>query len=203
MKNGLLTAVFYTIGLIFLSFGISMMILANLGAGPWDALFVALSDHLGLTVGSWMFIAGIILILINGYLLKKKPDFSAIITIFTIGLCIDFWLLIVFPGFAAEFLAVRFAMLLGGIIIIAIGVSMYLQANYARNPIDNLMMAIHFRTGKSLSFSKTVTEVSVMIVAFIIGGPIGVGTVLVAFGIGPLIQFFYVPVTKIRTNLAQ
>ncbi|MBM7552068.1 YczE/YyaS/YitT family protein [Thalassobacillus pellis] len=202
MKNGVITAGFYVTGLIFLSFGISLMILADLGVGPWDAFFVGLKLNLGLTVGTWMFIGGFILILINAFLLDKKPDFSAIITIFMIGIFIDFWLLIVFADINELLLPMRISLLLGGIVIIASGISLYLQANYARNPIDNLMMAVQFRTGKSLSFSKTVIEVSIMIVAIIIGGPIGVGTVIVAFAIGPLIQMFYKPVSRFKARLA-
>ncbi|WP_096435095.1 YczE/YyaS/YitT family protein [Alteribacter populi] len=201
MKNGLIIGTFYLVGLIFLTFGISMMILANLGAGPWDAMYVALSNNLGLTVGSWVFITGIFLILLNGYLLKKMPDFSALITMFIIGSFMDIWLEVIFPELAVTLLSVRVVMLVGGIVSIAVGVSFYLQSNFARNPIDNLMMAFHYLTGKSLSFSKTAIEVTVLIIAFIIGGPIGVGTIIVAFGIGPLIQAFYKPVTKFRSSI--
>ncbi|RKL66446.1 membrane protein [Salipaludibacillus neizhouensis] len=198
MKNRLIISIFYLVGLMFVSFGVSMMILARLGAGPWDALFVALSENLGLTVGSWTFIVGFFLILLNGLLMKKMPDFSALITMFIIGLFIDFWLVFVFADLVMMQLTLRAGMLITGILSIAVGVSMYLQSNFARNPIDNLMMAFHYLTGKSLSFSKTFLEVLVLVIAFIIGGPIGVGTILVAFGIGPLIQVFFKPVTKLR-----
>lgn len=200
MKNKLIISMFYVVGLIILSFGVSMMILAGLGAGPWDALFVALAENLGLTVGSWTFIVGFCLILLNGFLIKKVPDFSALITMFIIGLCIDFWLVIAFADLAVMQLMIRVGMLISGILSIAVGVSMYLQSNFARNPIDNLMMVFHQLTGKSLSFSKTFLEVVVLIIAFFIGGPIGVGTILIAFGIGPLIQFFFKPITKLRNH---
>ncbi|MFD1037586.1 YitT family protein [Virgibacillus byunsanensis] len=201
MKNGIIIGLFYIVGLIFLTFGISMMILANLGAGPWDAFFVGLSLNLGLTVGSWIFINGILLILLNAYLLKKTPDFLALVTMFLIGSFIDVWLEVIFAELAITSLLVRIGMLVSGIISIAVGVSFYLQSNFARNPIDNLMMAFHFRTGKSLAFSKTAIEVMIMLIAFIIGGPIGFGTILVAFGIGPLIQSFYIPVKKFKERV--
>ena len=92
MKSIFIILLFYIIGLIFLSFGISLMILSNLGAGPWDAMYVGLSENVGLTVGSWVFIVGSLLIIINGVLLRKIPDFLAVITIILIGSFMDFWL---------------------------------------------------------------------------------------------------------------
>jgi len=201
MKNRIIIALFYLIGLTFLSLGISLMILADLGAGPWDALYVGLSDIIGLSVGSWVFIVGILLILLNGFIMKKIPDFSAIITIFIIGILIDFWLLIVFAGFETSGMMLRVFMLVGGIVVIAIGIACYLQSNFARNPMDSLMMAIQYRTGKSLAVSKTMMELTVFIIAFLIGGPIGIGTVLSTLLIGPIIQFFYSPVTKFCGSL--
>ncbi|KIL51315.1 hypothetical protein KP77_08270 [Jeotgalibacillus alimentarius] len=201
MKKGLIIGMFYLLGLLLLSFGISMMIVADLGVGPWDALYVGLSETIGFTVGTWVFILGIILILLNGYLMKKMPDFLAIITIFLIGVFMDFWLLVAFAGIESLAMPVRAMMLAAGVIIIAVGITFYLQANFARNPIDSLMIAIQTRTGKSLAFSKTVMEVSVLVIAFLFGGPIGLGTVIVAFGIGTLIQLFITPVTNTRKRL--
>ncbi|SES36882.1 YczE/YyaS/YitT family protein [Salipaludibacillus aurantiacus] len=201
MRNRLIIGGFYFTGLVLLSFGISLIITAGLGAGPWDALFVALSYNIGLTVGSWTFIVGFILILLNGLLLKQKPDFSALITMFVIGSLVDFWLLVVFADITIAALGSRLLILLTGILSGAAGISCYLQSDFARNPIDQSMMVFHQLTGKSLSFSKTFLEVAVLIVAFFIGGPIGVGTLLVAFGIGPLIQTFYKPVTALRTKV--
>lgn len=203
MKNNSIIGLFYIVGLTFLSFGISIMILANLGAGAWDAMYVGLSEITGLTVGSWILIVGIFLILLNGLIMKKMPEFLAVITILIIGSLIDFWLLVVFSDFSPSDLALRIFMLIGGILIIALGITFYLQSSFARNPMDSLMMAIQVRTGKSLAFSKTIMEVTVLIIALCIGGPIGVGTIIVTFSIGPLIQLFYTPITKFRIRLCR
>jgi len=201
MKNTLIIGMFYLIGLACLSLGICLMILSDLGAGPWDALYVGLSVSIGFTVGSWVFIIGVLLIIINSILLKRMPDFLAIITILLIGTFIDFWLLIVFPTFSVTGLAMRIFLLTAGILIIGIGISLYLQSSFARNPVDNLMMALQSLTGKSLAVTKTVMEVSVLVLAFFIGGPIGIGTIIVTFAIGPLIQYFYPPVTKFKNRI--
>ena len=93
-------------------------------------------------------------------------------------------------------------MLTSGILVIAIGISFYLQSNIARNPVDNFMMIIKERIGKSLAFTKTIIELVILVIAFIIGGPIGIGTIIVSIVIGPLIQLFYSPVTKLKKHLA-
>ncbi|MDG5472167.1 membrane protein [Jeotgalibacillus sp. ET6] len=201
MRSGFIIGMFYLLGLLLLSFGISTMIVADLGVGPWDALYVGLSETIGFTVGTWVFILGIILILLNGYLMKRVPDFLAIITIFLIGIFMDFWLLVAFAGIETLAMPLRAFMLAAGVAIIGLGIACYLQADFARNPIDSLMMAIQHRTGKSLAVSKTMMEVSVLVLAFLFGGPIGLGTLLVAFSMGALIQLFIKPVTGIRKRL--
>lgn len=201
MKNIVIIGLFYLIGLALLSLGICLMILSDLGAGPWDALYVGLSDIIGFTVGSWVFIVGVLLIIINSVLLKKVPDFSAIITILIIGSFIDFWLLIVFSTYSVTGMAMRIFLLTAGIVIIGIGICFKLQSSFARNPVDNLMMALQSLSGKSLAVTKTVMEVFILVLAFFIGGPIGIGTIIVTFAIGPLIHIIYPPVTKFRNRI--
>ncbi|WP_017379655.1 YczE/YyaS/YitT family protein [Paenisporosarcina sp. TG-14] len=203
MKNRLIIALFYLVGLTFLSLGISLIILADLGAGAWDAMYVGLNEHFGLSIGTWIFIVGILLIFVNALLLKERIDVSAVIPVVTIGFLIDFWLLFVFDDFQALVLAIQVAMLVGGVAIIAVGIACYLQSKIARNPMDTLMIAIQTITGKSMAVSKTMMELGVLIIAFILGGPIGLGTIFVTLLIGPMIQLFYSPVTKLRHRLCE
>ncbi|CAM3832889.1 YczE/YyaS/YitT family protein [Alkalicoccus chagannorensis] len=201
MKNNLITSLFYLTGLVALSFGISLIITADLGAGPWDAFFVGLTQQFGLTVGSWTFLIGFLLILINGALLRKLPDFSALITMFLIGIFIDTWLLIVLAGFSPDMLLLRVLIMSSGILICAAGIASYLQSSFARNPIDQAMIVFHTLTGKSLAFSKTFLEVTMLFAALALSGPIGVGTLLIAFGIGPLIQLLHRPISALYQGI--
>lgn len=203
MKNRSIIAVFYLVGLTFLSLGISLIILADLGAGAWDAMYVGLNEHFGLSVGTWIFIVGIVLIFVNALLLKERIDVSAVIPVVTVGFLIDFWLLFIFADFQVPILALQLAMLVGGVAIIAVGIACYLQSKIARNPMDTLMIAIQTLTGKSMAVSKTIMELGVLIIAFLLGGPIGLGTIFVTLMIGPMIQFFYNPITKLRNHLCE
>jgi uncharacterized membrane protein YczE len=187
----IIRALFYLIGLFVLSFGISLTIKSNLGAGAWDALNVGLSQTIGLTVGSWVFIVGIILIGINAWLRRSKPDYLAVITIFLVGVFIDFWLIQVFHAWVPLGMVLRFVVLLAGMVIMAIGISAYLQAKFPVIPIDNLMLGLQERLKVKMMTAKTIGEVVALIFALIFKGPIGIGTFIITFGIGPLIQIFF------------
>jgi uncharacterized membrane protein YczE len=190
-KTIIFRAASYFIGLFIISIAISLTIKANLGAGSWDALNVGLSQTIGFTVGTWVILVGIMLIILNALLMKKKPDLYALITIVIVGSLIDFWLLFILGEWQPEPFFNRFFILIFAIILLAVGVSTYLQADFAPVPIDNLMLAIQYRTGLNLMIAKTVGELCALVLAFIFGGPIGLGTILITFGLGPLIQFFY------------
>ncbi|MEH7884135.1 membrane protein [Bacillus sp. JJ1609] len=182
---------FFIIGLTVLSFGISMTIKAGLGTGAWDALNVGLSETVGLTPGSWVVIVGIILIFVNAALVKRRPDIAAVITLLITGVLIDFWILRVFDELIVTGYVKQFAVFMLGMVTLSLGLAIYLQAKFPLIPIDNFMMALRERFGLNLMVAKTLGEVIALSAAFIFKGPIGVGTLIVTFAIGPLIQFFF------------
>ncbi|MGD6796253.1 YczE/YyaS/YitT family protein [Metabacillus indicus] len=180
--------IFFAAGLFILAFGVTLTIKANLGAGAWDALNVGLTDQIGLTVGSWIFIVGILIIILNALIMRETPKVLGIITILLIGFFVDFWMLRVFQDFEMQSFAGKAGILLSGIFLIAIGVSIYLQTNFPANPIDQLMLTLHERFGLSLMAAKTIGEVAALLLALLFAGPIGLGTIIITFAIGPLIQ---------------
>ncbi|MDV2886573.1 membrane protein [Alkalihalophilus pseudofirmus] len=192
VKRGL----FYLVGLLILSFGITMTILAGLGAGAWDALNVGLSLMTPFTVGNWVIFIGIILIILNALLSKSKPEVLSLITIVVLGFFIDFWLLIVFPNMFITEVILQYIVLFVGIVMMALGIATYLQAKFAVIPIDRFMFVLQDLFKVKLMVAKTIGEVTALITAFFAGGPIGVGTILVTFLIGPMIQFFFPKLEK-------
>ncbi|MCM3442658.1 YitT family protein [Metabacillus halosaccharovorans] len=186
---------FYLIGLFFMGLGVTFTIKANLGAGAWDALNVGLSKVIGLTVGSWVFVIGVILMFINAFITKGRPKFLAIITILLIGFFVDFWMLVVFKNMFLDGMLKQVVSLLLGIFFIALGVSMYLQTKFPANPIDQLMISLHERFSLNFMVAKTIGEVVALILAFIFQGPIGIGTIIITFLIGPIIQMFSKPIS--------
>jgi uncharacterized protein len=183
--------VFFFAGLLILTFGVAMIIKAGLGASSWDALAVGESTTFGITVGTCVFINGIILIFINAFLLKKRPEVLAALSIFIIGLLIDFWLLIGLKNYAPVNLGVQSATLAAGIIALGIGIAVYLQANFPSSPMDTIMVAISERFGLSLRSSRLISEGLALAMAVAFGGPVGVGTVIVTLSLGFIVQFFF------------
>ncbi|MDG5789533.1 membrane protein [Evansella sp. AB-P1] len=191
MKQHILRYFIYCLGFLILALGLTLTIKANLGTGPWPALNVGLASSFGLTVGSWTFIVGIVLILINSILIKELPSFLSIIPIFILGIFLDFWLLIVFNNITIQTLMFQFGLLLVGIMLIAIGVSLYIQTKLPLNPIDGFMLAVQKRFQVSMRKGKTITELVALFFAILFSGPIGIGTIFVALLIGPTVQYFF------------
>lgn len=192
---------FFIIGLFIMTFGVCLTIKADVGTGSWDALNVALSERVGLTIGTWVMIVSAILLFVNAILLKKIPDFLAVITFVVIGSLIDFWMNEVFGTWHTEQFFTQLAALLLGIAIIGFGASIYLQAKFPLSPIDNLMLALKARLHVNLMVAKTIGELIPLVPAFLLKGPIGVGTIIITFAIGPFIQLFFPFFEKLMKKL--
>ncbi|MFC7061886.1 YczE/YyaS/YitT family protein [Halobacillus seohaensis] len=201
MKTLIIKGSFYLFGLIVISLGISLTINADLGAGAWDAMNVGLMETFGLTVGNWVIIIGGILIITNALIARERPDLLAIITIVIIGKMIDFWLITAFENMEFSVMFNQVLALVAGIFIIAIGVALYLQPKFSINPIDNFMVALQKRFGFSLTFAKTLTEAFALVLALFLGGPIGIGTIIILVCIGPFIQFLNPKAEKVMNRL--
>jgi uncharacterized membrane protein YczE len=187
------------VGLIVQSFGLSLMIRSDLGTGPWDGIYVGVSNRFGLTVGSWLIIVGIILIFLNSYLIKSRPNFISLITIFILGFCIDSFLyLLHFEPDEVGYQVLTFWL---GLFFTSIGISVYVQGQFAITPADELMYALSKRFRLSLMTSKTLTDVGALAFAFVLKGPIGLGTIIYTFLCGPLIQFFIPKIEQLFTRL--
>ncbi|MFT8319875.1 MAG: YitT family protein [Bacillus sp. (in: firmicutes)] len=182
---------FYLSGLFILSFGATLTIKANLGAGPWDALNVGLSHLIGLSIGSWIVIIGIVLIIINACLLKTRPELLSLFTVFILGFFVDFWMSHLINSFHYFELKNQLILLITGLVIVGLGIATYLQASFPLNPIDHFMVSMQQKFGLNIMAAKLIGEVLAMLFALLVNGPIGVGTVIIAFGIGPAIQFFH------------
>ncbi|MEC2075326.1 YczE/YyaS/YitT family protein [Metabacillus fastidiosus] len=179
---------FYLVGIFIMGLGVALTIKANLGVGAWDALNVGLENTFGLTIGKWVIIVGVVLLFVNAIIVKGRPKFFAAITFVLIGFSIDFWMLQVFDELIPDSLATKFVILSFGIFMLAMGVAMYLQAEFPVNPIDNLMLSLHERFHFSLMKSRLIGELSALLIAFLLHGPIGIGTIIIALTVGPLIQ---------------
>ncbi|AHK50669.1 MULTISPECIES: YczE/YyaS/YitT family protein [Bacillus amyloliquefaciens group] len=186
--------VFYVLGIMILTFGISVTIQSDLGTSPFDALIVGLSVHAGLTVGSWEIIIAFLLICCNSMLKRQRPEFSGMMTAFITGIGIDMWLFFLHRVITPELWYGKAGCFAIGLVVIGIGTATYLHTNFAPIPVDRLTLIVRELTGRSIFFSRTVIYFIFFILAVMLKGPVGIGTLLTVC-LGGVILHFFMPIT--------
>lgn len=186
--------VFYVLGIMILTFGVSVTIQSGLGTSPFDALIVGLSVHAGLTVGSWEIIIAFLLICCNSMLKRQRPEFSGMITAFITGIGIDMWLFFLHRVITPELWYGKAGCFAIGLVVIGIGTATYLHTNFAPIPVDRLTLIVRELTGRSIFFSRTVIYFIFFILAVMLKGPVGIGTLLTVC-LGGIILHFFMPIT--------
>ncbi|MEL3986501.1 YitT family protein [Bacillus velezensis] len=186
--------VFFVLGIMILTFGVSVTIQSDLGTSPFDALIVGLSVHAGLTVGSWEIIIAFLLICCNSMLKRQRPEFSGMITAFITGIGIDMWLFFLHRVITPELWYGKAGCFAIGLVVIGIGTATYLHTNFAPIPVDRLTLIVRDLTGRSIFFSRTVIYFIFFILAVMLKGPVGIGTLLTVC-LGGIILHFFMPIT--------
>lgn len=181
---------FFFIGLITACLGVGLIIKSGVGAGPWDAFFVGIVDKLGLTVGIWVMLIQAFYLVFNSILSKKRIQFESVITVLLWGLIIDFQMGVTLKHvqFVDAALSMKWGAFLVGIVLTGIGIGIYLTSKFPTMPYDGTMIIISERFKINLNVSRTILEVIGLASAWVVGGPIGFGTVIIMLMIGPLIQ---------------
>lgn len=171
-------------GLLAFGAGIGLMAEANLGLAPWEVFHQGIARLTGMQLGTVSILVGIP-ILAAWYPLGERPGVGTILNIALIGTSTNVVMSII-P--AAEGLPAQLAMMLGGVVTISIGSGLYLASDLGPGPRDGLMTGLHIRFGWSIRRARTVVELAALGAGFLAGGTIGLGTIVFALGIGPLVQ---------------
>ena len=189
-KKDIVRVLFYIVGLSIMGLGIALNAISNFGAGPWDAVNIGVSYHLKLSVGICMNIVAILNLIIGGILNKEFPKITPIITSLVLGLFVDLGF-IVFNGISANTSIIQFILFMISLPIISLGISIYLVSELPNTPLDYFMLAIKSKFNLSLMAGKIVSESSGLIIALLLGGPVGLGSIIIIFTIGPMMQFLH------------
>ncbi|MCM3216232.1 YczE/YyaS/YitT family protein [Niallia taxi] len=189
----------YILGIAILTFGISFTIRSDIGTSPFDALLVGLSMRIGLTVGSWEIILAVILITCNALLTKQKPEIVGLLTAFITGIFIDIWLFIMDSFLTPELWYSKGVCFTIGLVLIGLGTAIYLHTNIAPIPVDRLTLIIQELTNTNMFFARTFIYLLFLILAVLLNGPIGIGTLLTVCLGGMVLQFF-MPYTEKTLN---
>lgn len=194
---------FYITGLLCLTLGIVLTIKSDLGTSPFDALLVGLFQNFGLTIGSWEFVMGSTMVLINAVLTRQYPEYLALVTTFLTGACIDFWLYAIGNSMISDVFFYKTIYIVTGLLLGSLGISLYIQSNFALMPMDRMMLVIQELTGWSITVSRAVMSIALLIIAYLLNGPIGIGTVCSALFMGKFISFFipYVMRAKLKFQI--
>ncbi len=171
-------------GLVLFGVGIAVMAASGLGLGPWEVLHQGIANRTGLALGTVSILVGIP-VLALWWPLGERPGVGTILNVALIGTSTNLVLpLLPHPGEPVG----QLAMSVGGVLIIGLGSGLYLAADLGPGPRDGLMTGLHHRFGWSIRRARTSVELIVLVVGFLLGGTVGLGTILFAFGIGPIVQ---------------
>ena len=171
-------------GLVLYGVSTAMFVRANLGADPWNVFHLGVAQIFSLNIGMVMIGVGA-LVLLLWIPLRQKPGLGTISNVIVLGLAADAALALMPP---IESLVARSILLFAAILVNAIATGMYIGAGFGSGPRDGLMTGINARTGWSVRSVRTAIELTVLLAGWLMGGTFGVGTVLYALAIGPLIQ---------------
>lgn len=173
-------------GLLLYGASMGLMIRGGLGLDPWDVLHEALSRRTGLSFGTITAIVGA-LVLLCWVPLRQRPGVGTVANIALIAVAVDATLALVPP---AEAIAPRIVLMLAGIVLNALACAAYLGVRLGPGPRDGLMTGLVTRTGVSIRVVRTAMELTVLAVGWLLGGTVGIGTVVYALAMGPLTQAF-------------
>lgn len=178
-----------TIGLMLYAVGIVFTINANMGLAPWDALHMGLTYITGISFGIISIIVGLLVLLFT-YQLDESIGIGTLSNIIVIGVLIDliFYLNLI-P--VSQHMLTGIPMLLIGMELIALGSYFYIGSAFGTGPRDGLMVALTRVTGRPVGLIRGLIEVTVLIAGYLLGAKIGLGTLIVGLGIGPIVQLTF------------
>ncbi len=168
------------LGLSLFGFGEALLVITGLGNSPWVVLSEGLTKRTGLDIGVTTFLVSVVVLLL-WIPLKEKPGLGTISNIVVIAAVLDVSIKFL-PK--VETLAVGIPVTIAGVFIVGLGSSLYLTCNLGPGPRDGLMTSLHNKTGVRVSRVRLLLEVSVLTVGYLLGGTVGIGTLLFAAGIG-------------------
>jgi uncharacterized membrane protein YczE len=174
------------LGLWLYGASMAMMVESQLGLDPWDVFHEGVAGGLPLTFGTVVILTGLVVLLL-WIPLRQAPGLGTVANVVVIGVASDVTLVLLERP---EGLATRSLLLVAGIVLNGLAGALYIGAQLGPGPRDGLMTGLVRRTGWSVRLVRTALEVTVLTVGFVLGGTVGLGTVLYALAIGPLLQLF-------------
>jgi uncharacterized membrane protein YczE len=172
------------LGLVLCGFGIALMVAGDLGLGPWDVLHQGIANRIGIPIGTVTIAVGALVMLL-WLPLRERPGLGTVLNVLLIGIVLDLTLLVLDTP---ESLVLRAAMMLAGPLIFGIGTGLYIGAGLGPGPRDGVMTGLA-RRGLPVAGVRTAIELTALAAGWLLGGTAGFGTVVFAFGVGPVVHW--------------
>lgn len=172
------------VGLVLYGLSMAMMVRGALGLDPWDVFHFGVATRLPLSLGGVVILAGVAVLLL-WIPLRQMPGLGTIANAIVIGLATDAALAVIA---APSLLATRGGLLVGGVALNGLATALYIGSQFGPGPRDGLMTGLVRRTGWSVRLVRTSIELTVIAVGWSLGGVVGIGTIIYALAIGPLVQ---------------
>ena len=202
-RNWIIRYTFYFLGLMLIGLGIAFTIkVKHLGLHPWDVISVALFQKFGLSIGTWTVLLGIVLIIIALLIRGKHVNIGTFMNAIIIGPILDFYFWLDFlprPSHSA----VDYLWLLVGILIMGTGGGLNVAGKIGAGPRDGFMLTVSERTGFSVRKARIVVELLIIVVGYLLGGPVFFVTFLYTFIQSPVFQFSLKMFSRLRKELSQ
>ncbi|MER7348484.1 hypothetical protein ABT390_24125 [Streptomyces aurantiacus] len=174
------------LGLFLYGLSIAVMVRSGLGVSPWSVLNQGVERHTPLSFGTVSAVVGVVVLLL-WIPLRQRPRFGTAANVVIVAYASDLGLWLVPDDLG---LSARIGLLVGGILANGLSVAVYVGARCGPGPRDGLMTGLAGATGRSIRFVRTLIEVTVLAVGWLLGGSVGAGTVLYALAMGPVTQYF-------------
>jgi uncharacterized membrane protein YczE len=180
-------------GLAVLAFGEVLILKAHVGVMPWDVLNQGLVERIGLSVGQWSMIVGGV-VLLAWIPLRERPGVGTVVNVALTGLGLDAFSAVL-P--TPDGVVPRTLFLVIGLLLNGLGTAAYIGSRLGAGPRDGLMTGFVRVTGRSVRLVRTCIEVAVVVIGSFLGGNLGIGTVVFALGIGPVVHVFLPLMTRL------
>lgn len=191
-----LKLLWFYVGLTFMTFGYSLVIGAGVGAAPWDIFHLGVAGKVGIPLSLVIQLAGVAIIGLN-ILLGIRPTLGMILNMLSVGPILQTflsWLAI------PDALLLRWAMLIAGVLIAGLGTALYVSADLGSGPRDGMMIGLTRKLGIPVALIKNGIDITVATAGWLLGGPLGLGTVAVALGMGPAVQLGMAAVVRLAAH---
>ncbi|GAA0092048.1 membrane protein [Paraclostridium bifermentans] len=189
MKTKLFKIIKLMIGFVFCAVGIVLTINANLGLSPWDVLHEGISKTTGITMGNANILVSAIVLVLNVFL-GERLGLGTLLNMVIIGRLIDIIMLNDLIHMSNDFVS-GILMLIIGMIILSIGCYLYIGVGLGSGARDGMMVALQKRSGRPIRVVRGSLEIGAVVIGFLLGGTIGIGTIITSIGLGYCMQFIF------------